>query len=193
MKSVEVLFSEALAKLKEASAKKYDEVFSKFPQGATIEAKLNAVEAALATVKESANPLGLTDIEEAKRDPAVAILFGVEQRQTTTTNKEHAAPIKKNNGAGDTFTEGNPFNGGRGSSATAITEASSTRKDIFAKGDKIIKEALGITEAKPSAEYAMLTEGQRKEFDFARAIGISEADAYKVVAITGGYKQVSRR
>jgi hypothetical protein len=189
MKSVYALFNEALAKLKEASAKKYDEVFSKFPQGATIEVKLNMVEAALNTVKESANPLGLEDIEEAKRDPAVAILFGIEPRQATTT-KEAVPAVKMNNGAAQNFVEGSPFNEGR---SNAVTETRSTRKDIFAKGDKVLREALGITETKPSGEYEKLTEAQRKEFDFARTIGLSEADAFTLVKITGGYKQVSRR
>jgi hypothetical protein len=55
-------------------------------------------------------------------------------------------------------------------------------------------EALGIPMpgAKP-AGYENLNEGQKKEFDFARMIGLSEADAFRLVKITGGYKEVSRR
>jgi hypothetical protein len=37
------------------------------------------------------------------------------------------------------------------------------------------------------AAYTKLNEAQKKEYDFARAIGISEADAFKLVKITLGY------
>ncbi len=148
-------------------------------------------------VQESA-PLGLTNIDEAKRD--YAVLFGVEPK-TTTTKKEGAAPIKKNNGASQNFVEGSPFNGDR-STATAENNPS---KDVVAKSDKALADGLlkvgAITEAehkkltgngKPDG-YEKLTEAQRKEFDFARAVGISEADAFRLLAITGNtFKEVSR-
>ena len=35
------------------------------------------------------------------------------------------------------------------------------------------------------AEYTNLSESQRKEFDFNRMIGISEADCFKLAKITG--------
>lgn len=193
-KSTEVKLNEALTKLKASSTAKYEETWKKMHEDGVhlnIDKQLALVEAALLTVKES-NPLDPNNISEALRDPHVAVLFGVEPRQkaTTTTNKEHATPIRMNNGRSENFVENNPFNDGRGNT---VTETNNTRKDIFAKGDKVLREALGIPEVKPSAEYEKLTEGQKKEFDFARAIGISESDAFTVVKITGGYKQVSRR
>ena len=91
--------------------------------------------------------------------------------------------------------------------ATLIVESDggssyvSETADPFEATDKVIMESLThpetkrpITEAerrtikgeKP-AGYADLTESQRKEFDFAKMIGISEADCFKLVQITGGY------
>ncbi|HEX6822680.1 MAG TPA: hypothetical protein VF123_11530 [Candidatus Sulfotelmatobacter sp.] len=189
MKSLEVRFNEVLAELKKADAKKFKEVFDECQTLTTIETKLNCVEAALQALKESAavrSVTGVVDINESMRD--FANLFGVEPRQKTN-NKESAAPIKKHNGAAD--------NGG-----TVITEAN---KNTFAKGDKIMADGLlklgKITEAeharmlgKQPAEYDKLTEAQRREFDFARLIGISEADAFKLAKLTGtSLKEVSRR
>lgn len=194
MKSVEVKFQEALEQLKKTAASKYDRVFAECQKLSGIEAKLNCVEAALkGTVKESAN-----NIDEALRDPAVAILFGNDPK-TTTTNKESKPPIKKNNGTAENFVEGSPFNGDRSKAAT-----SNAHKDTLAKGDKVLADGLlkvgGITEAeyrkltgsKPEG-YDRLSEKQRKEFDFARAVGISEADAFTLAKMTGStLKEVSR-
>ena len=195
MKSVEVRFQEALAAIKKVSASKYDKVFAECQKLSGIEAKLNCVEAALkGTVKESTNT-----IDEALHDPAVAILFGNDPK-TTTTNKESKPPIKKNNGTAENFVEGSPFNGDRSKAAT-----NNTRKDTLAKGDKVLFDGLlkvgSITEAehrkltgsKPEG-YDKLSETQRKEFDFARAVGISEADSFKLAKMAGSsFKEVSRR
>lgn len=123
---------------------------------------------------------------------------------------ESAAPIKKNNGAGDTYVEGNPFrpveefreNGSRNAGGTTITETdpkiTERRKlmvesvaDSMGCSKKEARAFLGLPPKKPKG-YKDLSEGQKKEFDFARAIGISEDDAFRLVAITGGYKQASR-
>jgi hypothetical protein len=130
----------------------------------TIEAKLNAAEAVL-------NDVGVVRAKES---------------------------IKKHNGPSDNYIEGNPL----GRSAEEFRENGNSFSpgyikevtDPCAKGDKILFEALGIPMpgAKP-AGYENLNEGQKKEFDFARMIGLSEADAFRLVKITGGYKEVSRR
>ena len=47
--------------------------------------------------------------------------------------------------------------------------------------------------AKPEG-YEKLSEQQRKEFDFARAVGISEADSFTLAKMSGStFKEVSRR
>ena len=170
MKDIYTKLNEALAKLKEGSASKHSEVTTKLSTINSTEAKLNCVNEAL---KES-NPLGLPDIEESKRDPAVAILFGVEPRTAPTTKE--TAPITKHNGAAENFVEGSPLNEGR----TAGTLINSTRDEKRAASDKMLHEAMGLsaeqhrilTGGKP-AEYANLTEKQRKDYDFARLIGLS--------------------
>ena len=189
MKSLEVKFNEALAELKKkASATKYDEVCQQYMPLTTIGAKLNCIEQALKTVLKESNTLNLTDIEEAKRDHA--ILFGVEPKRTTT-NKESAAPIRKHNGKADSFVEGNPLHRSEGRPAQ-VTE---TSKDTCSKGDKVLADGflqLGkITEAehtqltgKKPAGYERLSEAQRKDFDFARLVGIGIADAFKLVEVS---------
>lgn len=197
MKSLEVKFNEALAELKKkAPAKKYDEVCQQYMPLTSIEAKLNCVEQALASLSESVNPLRMENLDESLRDPAVAVLFGVDAKRTTT-NKE-AAPIKKHNGSGDNFIEGNPFNGDR---KQTITE---NKTDVRTRVDKATADGLlkcgSITEAehaklvgKKPAGYEQLSEQQRKDYDFARLIGISEADAFKVAKLSGStFKEVSR-
>jgi hypothetical protein len=147
-------------------------------------------------VQES-DPLGLTNIDEAKRD--YAVLFGVEPKTQATTTEKSAQPIKKHNGSADNFVEGSPLNGDRGKAFTNTD----TRVEV-SKGDKALADGLlklgKITEAehaklvgKKPQGYEQLSEQQRKEFEFARMIGLSEVDAFRLVNITGGYKQVSRR
>lgn len=166
MKSLEVKFAEAMDAVKKAGrTKQFDE---KVKGCTTIEAKLNAAEAVL-------------------KDAGVV---------------RESQPIKKNNGTLDTFVEGNPF--GRTAEEFSTGYVKET-KNPFAKGDKImydvwLKEGR-ITEAdhrkltgqKP-VEYDNLTEAQKKDFDFSRAIGISESDAFKLARMTGStFKEVSRR
>jgi hypothetical protein len=192
MKSIEVKFNEALAELKKkATAKKYDAVCKEYAKLPTIEAKLNCVEAALG-LSESANPLKLEDIEEAKRD--FAVLFGVEPR---VAKEIVVPPIKKHNGISDNY--GAPSH---------MTEATNTGRKTLSKGDVIIIENLTdpvtkqpITEAekrkllgKQPEGYEKLTDKQRKEFDSARFIGISEADAFRLAKMSGSnITEVSRR
>jgi len=50
-----------------------------------------------------------------------------------------------------------------------------------------------MTGNKPEG-YDKLSEQQRKDFDFARAVGISEADSFTLVQMTGRtFKEASRR
>jgi hypothetical protein len=146
-------------------------------------------------VQES-DPLGLTNIDEAKRD--YAVLFGVEPR--AKANKKEAKPaIRKHNGTVDNFNEKNPFNGDR----QAFSE-NDAPKNIFTKGDRVLYDWLRssgkITEAehakllgKKPEGYEQLSEQQRKDFDFARLCGISEADSFRVARMTGSTFKESRR
>ncbi|MGE5052911.1 MAG: hypothetical protein ACM3WP_02000 [Acidobacteriota bacterium] len=100
--------------------------------------------------------------------------------------------IRKHNGASDNFSETNPFRPVEEFRESANNFSPGYIKEVTdpcAKGDKILFEALGIPMpgGKPEG-YEKLNEGQKKEFDFARLIGLSEADAFKLVRITGGYK-----
>ena len=195
MKSVEIRFNEALAVLKaKTSPAKFTEVAEKYSKLPTIEAKLNCVEAAIAEVVKENDPLGLTSIEEVMTDPSVAILFGREPRQVAQPTRE-AAPIKKHSGSAEHFVEGSPFNVIEGRSAAFVEGASPD--SIFAKADAIMLETMThpdtkqpLTEAekakvrggKPAA-YANFTETQKKDYDFARLVGISEADALRVATL----------
>ena len=98
--------------------------------------------------------------------------------------------IRKHNGVADNGNITEFSESGNSFSAGYVKEPT----DPFTKADKILYEALGIPmpSGKP-AEYDKLNEGQKKEFDFARLIGLTEVDALKLVKATGGYKQVSRR
>ena len=109
MKSIEVKFNEALAALKEVSAKNYEKVVNTLPKGSSIEAKLNCVYEALAPltnckdahevamylekgdklVAKESNPFKGESLDGAMRDPSVAILFGHDPKKTKATTKEH--------------------------------------------------------------------------------------------------------
>ena len=99
--------------------------------------------------------------------------------------------VKKNNGAAENFVEGNPFNEGRATSVT-VTEVDKTVSEKEQIVDRMTKttniseaEARGMMglSAKKPGEYDKLTATQKKDFDFARAIGINESDAFKLVRI----------
>lgn len=181
-KSVEILLNEALAKLEKASATKYKEVCAKINGATPITEKLTTVEAAIAdTVKES-SPLGLEDIEEAKRD--YATLFGVEPRAKATI-KETVAPIKKKNGAAENFVEGSPFNRERsGTTITAQETRTATKKEklvehmvVGGADPRATRAFLGLQETAPEG----LNRRQASEYRFARKCGLSESDS-KVLA-----------
>ncbi|MBZ5679194.1 MAG: hypothetical protein LAO24_03700 [Acidobacteriia bacterium] len=186
MKSCETKFNEALATLKaKTSASTYAQVVEKYSKLPNIEAKLNCVEEALKEAVKESDPLGLGNIDEAKRDfPA---LFGVEP--LTATNKESKPVVQKHNGAVENFVEGSPLNEGR---STPITETTDRKDNIFAKGDAVLVEGMFnrgeitaeqrrvLLGEKPAA-YANLNDKQKKEYDEARMFGISEADSWRTV------------
>jgi|ERR1700733_9429058 len=99
--------------------------------------------------------------------------------------------IRKHNGPGDnhpellteSFTEGyvqetttDPW---RKQSDAALLDFMESRGEITAEQKRI---ALGQS----PAEYNNLTEAQRKDYDFGRAIGLSESDSLKVAKLTAG-------
>jgi hypothetical protein len=122
----------------------------------------------------------------------------------TILSGEFKSPVVKNNGAGQNFVEGSPFNGDRANSYSpgyiTVTETGETSETIKKKKLMVESVAAGMGISKAEARGVLglpakqpkgrkdLTEGQKKEFDFARMIGISEADAFKLVELTGGYK-----
>lgn len=171
MKSIEVKFNEAMEAVKKAGkAKKFEEV----AKGCTtIEQKLNTAEAVL-------------------KDAGIV---------------RESRPVKKNNGAGDNFTENNPLRPVeefRESSNNFAPGYVKEVKDPCAKGDRILFDGLlkagkitesehrKITGQKPEG-YDKLSEQQRKEFDFARAVGISEADCFTLAKMAGTTFKESRR
>lgn len=216
MKSIELKFNEALAAIDKAGKRKtFDE---KAKHCTTIEAKFNAAEAVLKSAgivreQEPSKPAdkktkvqenvqeseAVEDLEEVKRD--FHFLFDVEPKPHTSTNKESVRSIKKNNGSVDNFVENNPFNDGRSSSFSPgyIKQSS---EEMCAKGDKVMFDGLlklgkiteaehkKLTGAKPEG-YTKLNEQQRKDFDFCRMSGLSEAQAFTFVN-TKGFREVSR-
>ncbi len=192
-KSVEVKLNEAIAELKaKVSPTKFTEVSEKLHGFAPIADKLKLVEEALAaTIPNEADTsftglLGRMDHEFTESRKDVGVLFGLEPR-TVAPIKETVAPINKHNGVAD--------NGGEEFRESA--SAANSRKDRFAGGDAILLEHMTdpitkqpITEEqkrklrgdKPAA-YASLTEQKKKDYDFARAIGLNESDSLRVATI----------
>lgn len=104
----------------------------------------------------------------------------------------------KHNGAADNgheyFTEssGNSFSPGY-DKVTNLNESLDkiTADGLLAVGAITEAQHRKLTGEKPK-EYNQLSEQQQKDFDFCRAIGISEADSLTVVSLTP-IKEVSRR
>jgi hypothetical protein len=195
-KSNEVKLNKALAKLKErAPASKFQEVSGEIAKLCpNIEAQLKLVKEALEVLKE-ASPLGLSNIEEAKRDyPA---LFGVEPWPTKQPTTESKPVVKKHNGVTENFSESNPLQRADGKSAP-VTETDNTRKDPFAKGDKVMLEAMeargqitkdekrflmGKKSIVAKEAYKKFSDRQKKEFDGAILLGFNESDALKLATL----------
>jgi hypothetical protein len=185
MKSVEVKLNEALAKLEKASATKYKEVCDKINVLLPITDKLSVVEAAVVEAVKECSTLGLDNIDEAKRD--YATLFGVAPRPQTTTKEAGAAPINKKNGAVENFIENNPFNEGRRSGGTTVTESAAQVSKVHDKKEKLVASVMkssNLTEAGARAFLGLpvklpegLTRLQQAEYVAARRCGLSEADA----------------
>jgi hypothetical protein len=201
---------------KAGRSKQFDE---KAKGRTSIEAKLNAAEAVLkdaGILRESSTKTDrMTEVMQQLSNEQHRVFS--EQRKKNANmgyeeqlklaeailSGEFKPPTKKNNGGSDNFNESNPWNGDRTNNFSPgyITETTNPCE----KGDKIMIDWLlnngKITEAqhrkltgqKPEG-YEQLSEQQRKEFDFARLIGISESDAFKVARITGSdLREVSRR
>jgi len=184
MKSLETRFAESMDALRKAGRmKQFDEK--------------------LKPIKETAEASGKKVAIEVQLNCADAVL------KDAGIVRESRPPIRMHNGAGDNFVEGNPL----GQKVEEFRENSNSfspgfikeTTNIFAEGDKVIADWMlqkgKITEAehrkmtgqKPEA-YEKLTEQQRKEFDFARAIGLNETDAFKLVNLAGStFREVSRR
>jgi hypothetical protein len=185
MKSVEVKFAEAMDALKKAG------------KAGQFESKLNPI-------KETAKVAGKTVSIEVQLNLAEAVL-----KDAGVVRTKESTPIKKNNGAGDNFVEGNPL----GVTVEEFRESSNSFSPGYIKettnpcqkGDKIMADWMlkngkinesqhrKLTGQKPEG-YEKLSEAQKKEFDFARLIGISESDAFKLANIAGTtFREVSRR
>jgi hypothetical protein len=190
MKSIELLFNESLEALKSLSTSKHDEVFNSLPKGAPIEVKLNRVAEALAeltgltftevnrqlnngdkfTIKESAS--NVESIDEAKRDYA---FFGLAPRKEVI---KEVTRIPKNNGASDN---------GHGEAITEV-DRTTTKKEALVQSamrstnmsEAEVRATLGLKPKSPDG----LTKQQVFEYRFAKAIGLSEADAMNVAKLT---------
>ena len=150
--------------------------------------------------EEACKTFTTTTTIEAKLNAAEAVL-----KDVGVVRAKESTPVKKNNGAGDNYSENNPFRPveefRENFSAGYVKEANKA----CPKGDKIMIDHMlkrgEITEAqhrqllglKP-VEYDQLTEAQRKEYDFARLSGFSEGDAFKLARMAGTtFREVSRR
>jgi hypothetical protein len=162
MKNLYQRFNEALAALKKASPKKFNTAFDECLTLPTIETKLNCVEAALTTVKES-------------------------NGGQVETFRENRPPITKNNGAehngnAPVITE---------STCKNVTAGESRMYELMVESGQMTRAQRDLLEGKVTLvnreKYTQLSEGAKREWNFARLCGISEADAFKVVQLTGGY------
>jgi hypothetical protein len=157
--------------------------FSKFTEQSKnitgVEPQLNC---ALAVLKEATGICQLTN-ESGQWD------LGLAKQEEIT---EGAGSVRKNNGDGS-------FE--RAFSYQSTNEA----HDPYATADKLLCESLKLNpeETKQALKTLNpkrdgdvpdnLTEGQREEYRFARSIGINEADALRLVNITGGYSNYNKR
>ncbi len=172
MKSVETKFNEALSALDKAGKRKqFDQ---KVQAGWTIETKLNCA----LTVLEGSG------IVESISESGWGLTF------------KKVAPVKKNNGIGDNFLEGNPFNETR-PTVTNITEADPIIKEKEATV-KSLCESHGMTEVEargimglPAKTPDGLTKRQATEYHLVRAMGLNEADAIALVKVP--LAEVNRR
>ena len=184
---------------KQASASKYSEVYGKLSDMTIdLEAKVKIVKKAL----KKCDPLGLSEVEEWRKDPSVALLFGNDPGQGVAQPTQESKPVKKHNGASENFDESNPLQ--RAEGRTPLTgNNDGKRKDIFAKGDRVMldfmeargeitKDQSRLLRGKKSSEakeaYKGFTDRQKKEFDDARMLGFNESDALKLANLTIGYK-----
>jgi hypothetical protein len=158
MKSVEIKFTEALAALDKAGK------LSKF------DAKLNAI-------KERANGK-LPTIE-------VQLNLADETLKESRYIRKHNGP--SDNGNEDVYFKETTDGGVFAEGDKLIVESLLSRGEIAVgrvNGGEITESAVRVALGQPPAAYANLTEAQKKEYDFARSIGISEADSLKVATLT---------
>jgi hypothetical protein len=138
-------------------------------------------------------------LKETVPHPAVEVLLNMADAVLAEEGiVRESTPIKKHNGVADNgrggfevFTE----------SANSFSEGYvTTKRNLFAKGDKALfnvmeSEGRITSEQKRTllgeqpSEYDNLTEQQKKDFAFARAIGLSESDAFKVVRMPHGVRK----
>lgn len=158
----------------------------------SVELKLNE---ALAALDKAGKRAKFDEQLKPIKDKAEGAPVPIEVQLTLAeTTLRESNIVRKHNGASETFVEGNPFNEYRGSSFSEgyVQETSNTPT---AEGDKLILESLEslgeiTSEQKrvalglPPAEYTNLNESQKREFDFARSIGINEVDALRLTKIT---------
>lgn len=126
------------------------------------------------------------DTLRAKRPDLVKAIEAKPKGTTLTEAEKAQRTFKKHNGADTKFVEGSPFN-----DEHTITETNNTNRDPYAKMDGVLHEALHLSGNISAAElkqlrgdkpeaYDTLNETQKRDYDFARAIGLNESDALKV-------------
>jgi hypothetical protein len=122
-------------------------------------------------------PLGAKVPVEVQVNCAEAVLKGkIEEAQRIVTTKH--------NGRLENFDESNPMHRADGAPTFTTNNAGTEAR---AKSDANLYEALGLTveeknklTGKHTNAYDNLTERQKSEYNFARAIGISESDSLKL-------------
>ena len=113
-------------------------------------------------------------------------------RSIGTNNESHRGPARKNNGAHENFVENNPFNehvnnnGGvefRETTAQALDRSLTIKEaDVKLRAGVITEETHKILTGSGDVTIpAGLTSLQAKEYRHARAIGLNEAQALKLV------------
>ena len=194
MKSLHARLNEAIEQMQPSQRTKFYESRVK---GSPVEVQLNCAEAILAgkVKKQSApitknngagdnyvegNPFGRT-VEEfregSNNSPDAAKLEQFQERQFNSYVKSGMSMSEASALSG-----WKPFDPANRANLTEVEKLQQRQFNAYRKNGMSESEASALSGFKllrPKG-YEMLSEQQRKEFDLARAIGISEADAFKV-------------
>jgi len=162
MQSIEERFAEVCEALRKA--KKFNKFREVCPIGTNIESQVHWAEGVLDGSVQQREAAGRTI---PKYNGAAH--NGYEEFRESGSSQEAGKPLIRGN-------DGGPILESDRLMVESLTHPTEHRKLTEAEKRKLLGQ--------PPAEYDNFTEAQKRNFDFARAIGISEADALKLSGMT---------